>query len=300
MMPSIGVFYNAEIRNNGTARRVWDTIVRADGKEAGCTRYTRPVQHPKDLKHDLALFIDDGRDDIPMEVPEGIPSACWLVDTHLGWEQRREWAAHFDHVFTAQKDGATRMREEGLPAMWLPLACHPSVDPCIAEMVTHGEYSQYDAPDFDVAFVGYLNRGAGDDDKSHDRVEYLDRVMAEFPSSWLAMNKFFVDAAKVYHNARVGFNISIRDDLNMRFFETLSYGTALVTNTDVQGLEDLGFEEGKHYIGYEGLEEAVERIRWTLNHPMERLAIARQGHDLVRACHTYKDRVETMLEVCLG
>tara|TARA_R110000744_G_scaffold251492_2_gene367405 strand:- start:1752 stop:2654 length:903 start_codon:yes stop_codon:yes gene_type:complete len=299
-MKSIGVFYNAEVRNNGTGRRVWDSLVRAGGKDAGCLRHNRPIHLPQDLDHDLLLFIDDGRDDIPMEVPSGTPSACWLVDTHLGWEQRLEWASHFDNVFTAQKEGAERMRDYGLPAMWLPLACHPSVDPCIAEMVEAREYTQYDAPDFDLAFVGFLNRGAGGDSKSHDRVEYLDHVMKAFPNSWLAFNKFFVDAAKIYHNARVGFNISIRDDLNMRFFETLSYGTALVTNTDVVGIDDLGFQEGIHYIGYKGLEEAVERIQWALDNPMERLSIARAGHTLARSSHTYKDRIDTLLEVCLG
>ena len=94
-------FYNSDIRNNGTARRVTDAVVQMGWLEKGFKRYTRPIPESAE-NHDFWLFIDDGRDEIPMEVPIHGTSACWLVDTHLGFETRFEWAKKFDFVFTAQ------------------------------------------------------------------------------------------------------------------------------------------------------------------------------------------------------
>ena len=104
-------------------------------------------------------------------------------------------------------------------------------------------------------------------------------------------------AAIRYARGRVGFNVSIRDDLNMRFFETLSYGTCLLTNKDVVGWKDLGFIDGEHFVGYLGIDDAIEKARWCLENPMEREKIAKAGHEKVRSEHTYQHRIEEMLNV---
>lgn len=149
---------------------------------------------------------------------------------------------------------------------------------------------------FDVAFVGFLDRG--DPARNiYSRVEYLDHVFRAFPNSWFSYNTFFTDAAVRYARARVGFNISKILDLNMRFFEVLSYGTCLVTNKDVVGWDRLNFVDGEHFIGYLGKEDAVKRIAWVLDNPDERERIALAGHELVRAQHTYVHRVDEMLNV---
>ena len=120
-------FYNADIRNNGTARRVTESAIQMEWQNLGFKRYTRPLNNVDFSAHDFWLFIDDGRDDIPLSVPETGVSACWLIDTHLGWATRREWAEKFDFVFTAQKGAAEQMKKEGLNAHWLPLACLPQL-----------------------------------------------------------------------------------------------------------------------------------------------------------------------------
>lgn len=295
-MKNIGFFYNADIRNNGTARRLWDAYVRAGGKAAGGARYTRPIPQ-KHAEHDLYIFVDDGRDEIPMEPPG--PSACWLVDTHLGWDTRRTWAEKFDYVFCAQKPAADRMREEGLNAHWLPLACHPHVDPCRGEFLQDGRVEQTAGPFgidkiHDLAFVGFFQAIAHPG--QNDRLEFLDRMFAEFPNSWLGNGVFFWEAAARYVRARVGLNISILDDLNMRFFEVQSYGTCLLTNRNVVGWQDLGFEEDGHFVGYESIEEAIDKARYLLKNPCEREKIARRGHLFVRSAHTYGHRLEQILE----
>jgi glycosyltransferase involved in cell wall biosynthesis len=295
-LPNIALHYNAEIRNNGTPRRVWDTYVRMGGKEVGGKRYSRPAEDIVD--HDFHLFIDDGRDKIPMDIPG--PSACWLVDTHLGWDIRKEWAEKFDYVFCAQKPGAERMAAEGLNAHWLPLACYPSVDPCATEFLMDPEVESLTAPwgldkRHDTAFVGFFQKLQHE--SQNDRLSFLDRMFMEFPNSWIANNCFFEEAALRYIRAKVGLNISILDDLNMRFFEVMSYGTCLLTNRDVVGWEELGFEEGVHFLGYSDVEEAIKQVRWALENPTKRERIARTGHRRVREQHTYTHRVEQIIEV---
>ena len=259
----------------------------------GFVRYSRPTE--EFAKHDLHLFIDDGRDDITWLPPK--PNACWLVDTHLGYGSRLEWAKHFDTVFLAQLPDVEKMKLDGIENVhWLPLACSPYLDPCYAELQAHAGDKMDLSRAYDCAFVGFLNRGVEGDRDSHDRVAFLDYMFKAFPESWLAFNLFFTDAAARYIKARVGLNISIKQDLNMRFFESMSYGVCQLANRDMIGREELGFVEGEHFLGYSSPEEAESQVKWALQNPEQREKIAEAGHALVRSKHTYEDRVMQLLE----
>ena len=304
-MKSPALIYNAEIRNNGTARRVTDSFFQMGYKDTGMQRYNRPWYiEPEFEDHDFWLFIDDGRDEI--EIPDlPSPNACWLVDTHLGYDIRLKWAMHFDYVFLCQKPDVARMKLDGIQNVhWLPLACLPNVDPSYSEL----QSARHELPDtffdpfglqklHDVAFVGHWITDENLTDGANDRIEYLDVIFKNFPNSWFAYSVFFEQAALRYARARVGFNISVRDDLNMRFFEVMSYGNCLVTNRDVVGWDDLGFVEDEHFLGYKGEEEMVDKIQWALDNPMEREKIAKTGHELVRSAHAYEHRISDMLNI---
>lgn len=293
---SVSLVYDASIRNNGTPVLCWDAVKRGLGFGEDVRRYEPRGELPE---HELYLYVDDGRDDVTWECPK--PNAYYAVDTHLGYDYRLEKAKQFDHVYCAQKNGAARMRADGIKnAQWLPLACSPSANPDLAEICAHPARAQIEGSggidkQYDVVFVGYINQGAGPG--SNNRLEYLDRIFEEFPNSWLTTNVFFEEMAMRYIRGRVGLNISIRDDLNMRFFEIMSTGTCLVTNRTVVGINDLGFEEGTHFLGYDGQDEMVQQIQWALNNPNEREAIAKAGHELVRQNHQYKHRMHKILDI---
>ena len=293
--PSIGVFYNATIRNNGTARRFWDALVRMGYKEHGLVRYSRPAGI--DIKdHNLHIFVDDGRDDIDEFPPS--PNACWLIDTHLGYDKRLEWARKFDNVFLAQVSDVDKMKKDGIKNVyWLPLACSPELDVTASQLVQANMFDYVPDTEWDTIFVGFINGGPPDGD-GNNRLEYLDYIFKHIQNSWLALDKFFLEASARVCKARTIFNVSIKRDLNMRFFEGMSYGRCLVTNVDVDGWEELGFRKGVHFLGYQGMEEAVEKIKWACSNPMAREVTARDGYEFVRAEHTYKHRVEQMLNQC--
>ena len=296
--PSIGFHYNCDIRDNGTPRRVWEAYRRAGSKGK---KYRRPTPMNEIQEHDFHLFIDDGRDEIPMELPG--PKAAWFVDTHLGYEIRKKWAEKFDIVYCAQQDGAEEMAASGINAHWLPLACHPNVDPNYGEIKSLPEHEKLTGRkglklQHDVVFGGFMNEGAGEG--SNNRLEYLDAVFGSVDNFWFATDCFFEQAAIRVIRGRCGFNVSIKQDLNMRFFEIMSYGVCLVTNTDVLGWEELGFEDGVHFVGYKGVDEAVGAVRWCLDNSIERELIARTGHRKVRAEHTYAHRLAKICEDMSG
>jgi|2_EtaG_2_1085320.scaffolds.fasta_scaffold10997_2 hypothetical protein len=285
--------YNSTVRNNGTARRVRDAAVRMFGKKL--SRYSRPAEI--EAKHPLCIFVDDGRDDLLDGFPPS-PSACYLIDTHLGYTKRLEWARQFDAVFLAQLPDVDKMKKDGVDNVhWLPLACHPPVDPNADEIREYLDPSFPTEPVYDCCFVGFLN----DDKEGNSRIDYLDRLIGgegEFPNSHFAFSKFFEETAKRYCRAKIGFHISIRRDLAMRWFECLSYGVPLLTNRTVDGWQELGFVDGEHFIGFTGKDEMIEKAHWILDHPEEAQQVAKEGHEFVREHHTYTHRMKHILEVC--
>lgn len=315
---------NAIIRDNGTFSYVRHALKNEIATKNDTIKwFQRGQPFPHDEEADLWIFVDDGRDDIDMDCPK--PNACWLIDTHLGWEVRYEWAKQFDTVFTAQRDGAEKLIELGINAHWLPLACHPLAHPSLSEQIHKrqeitsalrdpniSKEERAEAEDvlhnmfmdcglekeWDVVFVGYMNQGVEGNSKSHNRLDYLSRIFEVFPNSWMVTDIFHEYMATRYIKGRLGFNISILNDLNMRFFEVMSTGAALLTNTDAEGWSDLGFEDGVHFIGYYGIDDAIKQTHHYLKYPAEREAIAKAGLTLVREEHTYAHRIREMLSVC--
>src|SRR5271157_434882 len=153
---------------------------------------------------DLFLNIDDG---LEYHLPDELhPSAWWAIDTHLNFDWCRDKAQGFDFVFAAQRDGADRLRREGVAsASWLPLACDPEI---------HGKHDV--AKQYDFAFVGNVFPGP--------RAELLELLRRRYPRSFVG-KAYFEEMARTYSAARLAFNRSLRNDVNMRVFEAVACGS---------------------------------------------------------------------------
>ncbi|MGE0761440.1 MAG: glycosyltransferase, partial [Pirellulaceae bacterium] len=117
----------------------------------------------------------------------------------------------------------------------------------------------------------------------------------EFPNTFVG-NCYFQDMAAAYSAARIVFNRSLANDVNMRVFEALCSGSLLITNDlSDNGLADL-FEDGTHLVTYGNAAELLDRVRWHLEHEQEREQIAAAGRCEVLARHTYRHRMETLLQ----
>jgi 2-polyprenyl-3-methyl-5-hydroxy-6-metoxy-1,4-benzoquinol methylase len=237
--------------------------------------------HPNDLAaipsrgFDLYLNIDDG---LSYHLPAGLrPCAWWAIDTHLNFDWCRRKARDFDLVFAAQRDGASRLEAEGIAAAhWLPLACDPDIHRRFEIEKGH-----------DLAFVGNLFPGP--------RAELLDLLRRRF-RSMVVGNAYFEAMARIYSAARLVFNRSIRNDVNMRVFEAVACGSLLLTNDLADnGQADL-FRDGVHLATYREADELLDKAAYYLEHERTREAIAAAGRAEAQARHTYRHRMETLLE----
>ncbi|MBV9124102.1 MAG: glycosyltransferase [Planctomycetes bacterium] len=268
---------------------IFDNQVRPDTTGVYCLRALQGfglVEHflPGELEHiprrgfDLYLNIDDG---LRYRLPEDLhPCAWWAIDTHLDFGWYRHRGHDFDFVFAAQRDGSLALRDEGLAAHWLPLACDPDI---------HRPHPV--AREYDVCFVGHLFPGP--------RTDLVRRLQEHFPNTFVGQ-RYFEDMARTYSASRVVFNRSVREDVNMRVFEALACGSLLVTNDlSGHGQADL-FRAGEHLVTYRDEEELLDRIAYYLAHEDERERIAAAGRAAVLRGHTYAHRMQALLAVTSG
>lgn len=263
---------------------IFDDRIRPDTTGVYCLRALQElvaVEHylPGDLGRlpragfDLYLNIDDGlRYRLPSELH---PCAWWAIDTHLDFAWYRTKGHDFDFLYAAQRDGAAALRDEGLAARWLPLACDPHI------------HRRHETPkEFDVCFVGNLCPGPRD--------ELVQLIQERFPSTFVG-RRYFGDMARTYSASRIVFNRSIRNDINMRVFEALACGSLLVTNDLSDNGQAEMFRDGEHLATYTAAEEMLDKLAYYLSHEEERERIADAGRAAVREQHTYRHRLQTIL-----
>ena len=114
--------------------------------------------------------------------------------------------------------------------------------------------------------------------------------------------KVFYELGLIYdeyrwHNnkSRIGLNWSNQMDINARTFEIMAMRLVPVINR-LPHLDDLGFEEGRHYLGFENIDEAVEQVRWAFANPETSDTIANNAYQLVHEKHTYDLRVQQIFD----
>ena len=126
-----------------------------------------------------------------------------------------------------------------------------------------------------------------------NRIDALDRLFKEFPNFYYGQ-ALFEDAAQKYCESKIVFNIAMKEDANMRLFETMATGSFLLTDR-IPTIEEL-FTDGKHLVLYDSLDDMVDKARYYLEHDSEREKIALAGYEEVIKNHTIDKRVDVMME----
>src|SRR5262249_60095889 len=138
----------------------------------------------------------------------------------------------------------------------------------------------------DVAFVGTL------DPRLNPRRVALVAALRRR----LAMHVAQGDWASVLGSARIGFNQSVKGDLNFRVFETMAAGALLLTERIGNGLAH-PFTDGADLVTYPhgDVPAAVQPPERYLGAERERTAIAAQGRAKVLASHLDRHPAPTVL-----
>ena len=231
----------------------------------------------------LYLWIDPAGRYFPPGIENlPIPTACYLVDVHLGtW--RKQVARFFDAVFVAQKDhfDAFRRVVGHDQVYWLPLAAAPDV------------HRQLDLPKlYDVGFIGNIARAH----RNTPRTRRLNLIAEHFRTNDFYRTYTPEEVGQVYSQSRIVFNTSIAGDVTMRIFEGTACGALMLTDSVANGLNEL-FEIGKEIVTYQDDDDLLDKIAYYLEHENDRASVAQAGHQRTMAQHTYAHRMKAALDI---
>lgn len=95
--------------------------------------------------------------------------------------------------------------------------------------------------------------------------------------------------------AWIGLNWASLQDVTARVLEIMAMRMVPVLNR-LPGLDALGFEDGRHYLGFSTMEEAVEKVVWAKEHPQQAKFIANNAYQFVYQKEmTYSNRIKQIL-----
>ena len=109
---------------------------------------------------------------------------------------------------------------------------------------------------------------------------------------------FGKEKAKAFYEAKIVINnMSFAEykGVNCRFFEVLGSGGFMLCD-DKPTLKELAVPD-KEVVTFSSINEAAEKIQYYLEHPVERLEIARAGYERAVKNHTYEKRIETIFSI---
>ncbi len=232
---------------------------------------------------DLYLWVDPSGPYFPKGIEEcGIPTACYLIDVHLG-DWRIESARFFDYVFVAQREYVGRYRQEmgHDRVFWLPLAAAADV------------HRRHEAkPVYDVGFVGNQSPSH----RRSARTRRLALLGERFNMNDVNRSYTPAEVGVVYSQSRIVFNTSLSGDVNMRVFEGTACGAMLLTDAVENGLDEL-FNVGTELVTYKDDQDLLKKIDYYLAHEEERAAIAAGGRARTMSEHTYAHRAAALVKI---
>jgi len=229
---------------------------------------------------DMMLFVEGGT---RLIFPCGMQdmdcvSAWYAIDTHLHLRQHLHLATLFDVTFVAQFEFLQHFRD--CQVHWLPFA----VDPRLYERAPGTR-------DIDVAHIGSDHRGL-----HPERARLLDLIRSRYDNTLLGRAEPS-RIGEIYGRAKVVFNRSVRNDVNMRYFEAMGAGAVLVTDSAREnGVEEL-FSPGEDFLEYRDDASLLSAIDSVLADDRKRERIGTRAQRHVLTGHTYRHRAEKIVDV---
>jgi spore maturation protein CgeB len=157
----------------------------------------------------------------------------------------------------------------------------------------------------DILFVGGADRDRATFFEAFLRHGLTPTLVGGYWDRYAALRPFSLGQKEVGElsvlTARAAVNLCLvrranRDGHVMRSYEIPAAAGFLLAEDTIEHHDIFG-EEGKATLYFKTPKEAADKCRWALAHPSERRRMADAGHRLVTGGgHTYKDRLNTMLQ----
>ena len=261
------------------------------GLTSDCDRVLAPDEYNLDRILAVAGFTPDWIifvDSLARVIPAGIeaspfPLAAIYIDSVINRFWQHPLAHLFDLVLVDQAADARTLQDAGLPARWFPLAA----DTRIYQPVTQPRL-------FDISFIG--NRSPTNRIK---RENLLRRLSSRFRVQIFDGNPpvSAEQAALIHSRSRLALNENLFPSVNLRLFEAMASGAAVLTE-EVDADLNLLFHDRKHVIIYNP-DNLLKQVEYYLSHEAAREAVARAGCELVQRRHSFEVRARELLSLLL-
>lgn len=253
-------------------------VERALGRLGHEVRHFRKQEIASARGFDLYVRTEDGEYGYAFSAAQR-PAVYWTMDTHLAHSCRKilREASSYDFLFACHQSGVRLLESRGLAVSWLPVGC---------DLERHG---RIDIPvEYDVSSIGK--------EEGIPRKFLLQEIRERYPHSFIKKADFRL-MPRVYSASKIGFNQAINRDVNMRVFEVMAAGAMLLTSeVEDDSYEKLGFKDGEHFVIFKSPRDLFEKLEYYFANEDARRAIAERGRRLVCERHTYKHRMQAMIE----
>ena len=200
----------------------------------------------------------------------------------------KEFLSEYDLILSSFPHFTDRFRCLGLNSEYFRIGFEATILPKLKK--TKKQYP--------VTFVGGFSRhhnnetvfAAATDVWGYGRAPVSDKYHGE---AW------GIEMYNILYNSKITLNrhISTAENHanNMRLYEATGAGAMLIT--DYKSDLDKLFILGKEVETYKSSEELTEKVKYYLNHDKEREAIAKAGQKRTLKDHTYKKRMEELIQI---
>ncbi len=231
-------------------------------------------------------------------------TVMWCPDPLTSFHRQYLFVAPYDYLFFKDQYIVDFCRKKlDLPAFLLPLACCPEWHQKVTltpeeqrvygcDIATAASLYNYRLK-FLENFSQYQMKIWGPPPSNYLRSPILKFVQGRYVGE-LEKAKAFNGAAIVLNNQHYGEILGI----NQRVFDACGCGAFQIV--DASPVMADYFVSGKELVCFQDLQDLQELIPYYLNRPRERAEIAYAGYVRAHAEHTFRHRLETMLQIIAG
>ena len=192
-------------------------------------------------------------------------------------------SCNFDLLLSSGKETTNRLREEGMPVLWVPKGCDPKF--CEIENEFNGRIGYFGLP--------VLEQEVGK--RVHfysSRHEIVDLLQGKFPLISSPVSEF----SKVVPTFAAG----VQNDASMgepmaKHFEASAMGCAVIRDHQPE-LEDLGYKDEESMLMYRSNADLLGILDFYVNHPELLQQIQHKGAEVAKN-HTWAHRGRQVFEI---
>lgn len=231
-------------------------------------------QLPKGFVPDLWINIDSGFHWTGK--PSSGKSIAWYSDPHVLRSWYNQVKTQYDYRFNPQSE---YMESDEI---YLPYAC---------DKEWHNKMDiKWEDKEYDVCLIG---------NHYGNRVDLINKLRNIGYSCFFELGVAKEDAREIINKSKISINWSSMQDQTARVFEVMGCGTILLANR----IKDLSntFKENEEYYGFSNTEDAINKVAYILNNPIEGQRVAKNGYDaIINREHYWDNRVDKIMEVVYG